>query len=123
MIKTAKEILLEKGYVPDDDFKLFPTKNFVEYITKLLDQNDVGEVISLMPVYGKPTGTWEKVAKKSKRGFCCVNHDVVEDTTYVEHLLYFDTERISHADTIGWLGALGFKVEGDNISLPTDKQV
>lgn len=124
MIKTAKEILLEKGYVPDDNGKLFPTKKLVEFVTKWLDKLDVGEEIALMPVYGKATDSVQKKAVNSKKAFTSFDHLVVEgDTTRYEHLLYFDTKRISHADVIGWLGALGFEIDGKDISLPACTQV
>lgn len=95
----------------------------VEFVTNWLDKNDVGERIALMPVYGDPAGAWEKRAMRTKRGFCLINHLVVEDVTYYEHLLYFDTKRIRHIDILEWLIALGYKIEGSSISLPTERQV
>lgn len=123
MIKTAKEILLEKGFVPDNEGKLFPTKNMVEFVTNWFDKHDAGEKVSLMPIYGYSVNAWEKKAMRTKKGFCLIDHDIKDEDEYTEHLLYFDTKRISHADTIGWLGALGYKIEGNVISLPTERQV
>lgn len=118
MIKTAKEILKEKG-IKDSDSVLVKrenTRQMLEFITKFFEKHEPFEEIHTQPVYGSTLTKSEKAVKWNKYGFHMTSHKVVEDDRqYTEYILYYDLKQVGCP--LSQLEFLGFKLHGSVVSL------